>query len=171
MTKKLLVTALIFGIALAVIFIVFSFNKESIANFKECEEGGYLILESFPRQCVTPSGKLFTEETIAFAERDIIRVFSPLVNEPVSASPVKIEGEIRGFWFFEGSFPVEITDKNRNRIGSGIARAKEEWMTEEFVPFSAEIKIDKNYSGGASIIFKKDNPSGLPENEDRVAMP
>lgn len=35
----------------------------AIANFEECAEAGYPVMESFPRQCRTPDGRLFVEET------------------------------------------------------------------------------------------------------------
>ena len=83
----------------------------------------------------------------------------------------KVSGEARGTWYFEASFPVEVQDKEGNVIGHGIAQALEDWMTEEFVPFEAPISIEGNYSGPATLILKKDNPSGLPEHEDSVSFP
>jgi len=39
-----------------------SVNKSTITNFKECEAAGYEIMESYPRQCGTPDGRIFIEE-------------------------------------------------------------------------------------------------------------
>jgi len=42
------------------------------------------------------------------------------------------------------------------------------------VPFGATIKfeVDKNaYSNKGSLILRKDNPSGLPENDDALEIP
>ena len=36
--------------------------EEEITSFEECVVAGYSILESYPRQCKTPDGKIFTEE-------------------------------------------------------------------------------------------------------------
>ncbi len=47
-------------------------------------------------------------------------------------------------------------------------------MTEDFVPFtgtiSYDLPADTPYLRGA-IIFKKDNPSGLPEHDDAIEIP
>jgi hypothetical protein len=34
-----------------------------VTNFEECAGAGYPVMESNPRQCRTPNGTLFTEET------------------------------------------------------------------------------------------------------------
>ncbi len=42
--------------------IIASRPKEKKANnFEECASAGYPVLESYPRQCKTPSGKMFFE--------------------------------------------------------------------------------------------------------------
>jgi hypothetical protein len=84
-------------------------------------------------------------------------------------SPVKITGQARGTWFFEGDFPVELHDFEGNIIAKGYVSARSSWMTEDFVPFSGELKYDipENLEKRrAKLILKKDNPSGLPENDE-----
>ena len=81
-----------------------------------------------------------------------------------------VTGEARGGWYFEASFPVEVRDPEGNVVGRGLATAEGEWMTEEFVPFSAPVTIE-NYSGPARLVLIKDNPSGLPEHDDSVSFP
>jgi hypothetical protein len=81
-------------------------------------------------------------------------------------SPLIITGKARGNWYFEGSFPVVLSDENGKTLAHGTAKAQGEWMTEDFVPFKTELtftKPAKNSKG--TLIFKKDNPSGLPEND------
>ncbi|MDD3284739.1 MAG: Gmad2 immunoglobulin-like domain-containing protein [Patescibacteria group bacterium] len=95
-----------------------------------------------------------------------IKLFSPLPGEKIK-SPLILEGEARGNWFFEASFPVVLTDWDGVIIAQGIAQAEGEWMTEDFVKFKAELNFKKPelYNRGA-LILKKDNPSGLSENDD-----
>ena len=40
-----------------------------ITTFEECERAGYLVMESFPRQCVAPDGRVFVsrEEPTQYA--------------------------------------------------------------------------------------------------------
>ena len=54
---------------------------------------------------------------------------------------------------------------NNNEIASGIAQADGEWMTTEFVPFKSILNFDKSSTTAGRLIFKKDNPSGLSEND------
>lgn len=95
-------------------------------------------------------------------------------RDSVVVSPIRLTGEARGYWFFEASFPIFIVDWDGRIIGEGVAEAQSDWMTEEFVPFSATITFDlpedTPYRRGA-IILKKDNPSGLPEHDDALEVP
>ncbi len=93
-------------------------------------------------------------------------------------SPLKITGESGGGWFFEGSFPITLVDWDGRIITEGIAQSKADWMTTNFVPFEAELKFIKpanptnqNYASKGAIIFKKDNPSGLPQNDAAYELP
>jgi len=99
--------------------------------------------------------------------KDLIRVTTPLPESMVS-SPLVIKGEARGMWFFEASFPVVLTNWDGLIIAQGVATAKGDWMTEEYVPFEATLEFtsDTSVSNRGSLILKKDNPSGLPENDD-----
>ncbi len=104
---------------------------------------------------------------------NVIMLDAPLPNQKVS-SPITLSGKARGTWFFEGSFPIVIVNWDGLIIGEGHATAQGEWMTTEFVPFTAVVSysIPENtpYYRGA-IILKKDNPSGLPEHDDSREIP
>lgn len=103
--------------------------------------------------------------------KDLIRIDSPVQNPKTNiVSPVKISGVARGNWYFEASFPVQVLDEDGTILGAGIAQAQGEWTTTNFVPFSGEIKFSQPKGKSGSIIFKKDNPSGLPENDDFVKI-
>lgn len=108
----------------------------------------------------------------------------------VVSSPLIIEGEARGTWFFEASFPISIVDWDGRIIAEGHAdavldpnnpdstpaSAETSWMTEDFVPFKAEITFTKpenigDFSNRGAIILQKNNPSNLPENDDALEIP
>ncbi len=88
----------------------------------------------------------------------------------VTGKEFSVIGKARGNWFFEASFPIELWDKDGKIIATGVAQAESEWMTTEFVPFKAEIKAPTSYIGPATLVLKKDNPSGLPENDASMAF-
>jgi hypothetical protein len=103
----------------------------------------------------------------------LIRVDSPKPNQIIS-SPLAITGTARGSWFFEASFPIVLVDWDGLIIANGVATAKENWMTSDFVPFEAKLTfiVDrKAYSDKGALILRKDNPSGLPENDDALEIP
>lgn len=143
----------------------------TITNFEECAAAGNPIMESYPRQCraqdTTFTENIGNELDIA----DLIRVSSPRPNQVIS-SPLVIEGEARGSWFFEASFPVVVTDWDGLIIAQGVATAKGDWMTTDFVPFTATLTFkNPTYKNNGSLILKKDNPSGLPQNDNALEIP
>jgi len=97
---------------------------------------------------------------------DKIRLDSPLPGAYVS-SPLTVTGQARGTWYFEASFPVELTDWDGKIIAQTPAQAQGDWMTTGWVPFQAMLTFPKQPPGSRGfLILKKDNPSGLPQNED-----
>jgi hypothetical protein len=103
-------------------------------------------------------------------KNELIRVYSPQPNQEVT-SPLSITGEARGTWFFEAVFPVRLLDKNGNIIAQTSAQAQGEWMTENFVPFSAQINFTVSEKQNGTLVLEKDNPSDLPENANELRVP
>jgi hypothetical protein len=93
-----------------------------------------------------------------------IQVTNPKSGQTIS-SPVTLTGSARGNWFFEASAPVKIYDSNNKLLGSGTINADGEWMTTNFVPFSDTITFATSSTPTGKIVFEKDNPSGLPQND------
>ncbi len=113
---------------------------------------------------------------------DLIIMSKPSPLEVIS-SPLLIEGEARGTWFFEATFPISVVDWDGKIIAEGFGSAvldpsdpKSTWMTEEFVPFKAEIVFETpenigDFSNRGVIILQKSNASDLPENDDALEIP
>ena len=142
-----------------------------VQSFEECVKAGYPVMESYPRQCKAPDGKTFVEDIGNELEKqDLIRVNNPRPNQTIE-SPLLIEGEARGSWFFEATFPVKLFDEEDNLLGSTVAQAKGEWTTENFVPFKAELKFSSPTTEKGTLVLEKSNPSGLPENADELRIP
>jgi len=104
---------------------------------------------------------------------DLIVVTSPSSGATVT-NPINVTGQARGIWYFEASFPLIVVDWDGRIIGEGYAQASDDWMTEDFVPFTGTVSYDlpedTPYKRGA-LIFKKDNPSGLPQYDDALEIP
>lgn len=110
--------------------------------------------------------------TLPQTYKDLLILDAPAQDELLT-SPLTISGKARGMWYFEASFPVILTNWDGLIIAEGIAQAQSDWMTEEYVPFTVTLTYDSPYKPGdqsfmqrGSLILKKDNPSGLPENDD-----
>jgi hypothetical protein len=100
---------------------------------------------------------------------DRIRVHVPSAGASVGR-PMLIAGESRG-WYFEGSFPVFVLNQNGVKIGSGIAEADGNWMTDDWVPFTGEIDYAPQPAGSkGTIVFQKDNPSDQRELDDSAEL-
>lgn len=143
-----------------------------VVDFKTCLQAGNPVMESYPRKCRAANGEMFTEDIGNELEKaDLIRLDFPRPNDSV-ASPLEIIGQARGSWFFEGSFSVVLVNWDGLIIAEGQAVAQNDWMTDDFVPFKVVLEFDKPdlYDRGG-LILKKDNPSGLPENDDALEIP
>ncbi len=175
--KKILLSTI--TIALVILILVATLQLKPakapviVTNFDECAALGGPIMESYPRQC-RAGDKTFAEDVGNTLEKsNLIHLESPQPGAMVS-SPLTIKGEARGNWFFEASFPVVLTDWDGLIIGEGIATAQGDWMTTEFVPFVATLTFTADpavYSDRGSLILRKDNPSGLPANDDALEIP
>jgi hypothetical protein len=79
-------------------------------------------------------------------------------------SPITITGKAKGNWFFEGTFPIALTNVDGSIVATGVAHAQGNWMTTDYVPFASNLAfVAPQPSTGSSkgyLVFKNDNPSG-----------
>ncbi|MDA1334746.1 MAG: hypothetical protein O2794_01865 [bacterium] len=149
-----------------------------VTDFASCAKAGYSVAESYPRTCRDGSGETYTESIGNTIEKsDLIMIDMPHSNDVIK-SPLTITGKARGLWFFEASFPVVLTDWDGKIIAQHYGTAQGEWMTESFVPYESVIAFESPYKDGdpdfmrrGTLILQRDNPSGLPENDDALEIP
>ncbi|MSR70682.1 hypothetical protein EXS62_01445 [Candidatus Kaiserbacteria bacterium] len=99
---------------------------------------------------------------------DLIQPGTPVVTP----TTLTINGEARGGWYFEGSFPIELKDAAGVRLVLVPAQAQSDWMTAEWVPFAATLNYPAQPAGShGTLILRNDNPSGLPQNDKSVSLP
>lgn len=87
------------------------------------------------------------------------------------SSPITIVGEIPGTWYFEASFPVTLTNGAGDILTTSVAQAQNDWMTEDPVIFALPMRFDTLGATSGYLILKKDNPSGLEENDKSIIWP
>jgi hypothetical protein len=140
-----------------------------------------VTFESNPRVCRTKDGQSCTEVVATppppttpaestTPVSDLILVDVPLPNTAIK-SPLQIKGKARGTWYFEASFPVELLDANGTQLVIMPVQADGDWMTENFVPFSGTLTWATSTTPTGTLIFHRDNPSGLPEHDKELRIP
>lgn len=145
-------------------------GEDEVNSFQSCVDSGNPVQESYPRKC-TANSQTFTEDIGNELDKmNLIQSESPRPNQLVT-SPLGILGTARGYWYFEATFPVTLEDANGNVVSQGFATAEGEWMTEDFVPFTASLDFSNVGTPTGNLVLQKSNPSGLPENEDELRIP
>ena len=136
------------------------------ADARQCPDGSYVGRTGANCAFICP---------VAITEKRV-KLMSPLPNTVIT-SPLSLTGEAGG-WYFEGSFLVELVDAQGVVLVQAPAKATGDWMTVDFVPFTAALTFVSPYTPGdpeseklGKIILRKDNPSGLPENDDSLEIP
>lgn len=141
------------------------------------DKGENFIGDNYRVWTVSPEGKILKVKDIyeelavkSTEQSDIIKVTVPESGSTVS-SPLHIEGQARGSWYFEASFPVKLLDANGKQLASAPAQAQGEWMTNDFVPFKIDLTFETPITETGTLVLEKDNPSGLPQNTDEIRIP
>lgn len=128
---------------------------------------GWYYFSVLPERPLTK--RIETPSVYKNASAGLIVVEQPTPDSVLEKS-FSIKGMARGSWFFEASFPVNVVDNAGNILVAISAQTKADWMTQNFVPFQVDIEIPSTYSGPATVILRKDNPSGLPEHDASVSF-
>ena len=103
---------------------------------------------------------------------DLPIVVNNIVDNQEVLNPLKIVGKAKGNWFFEATFPIDLVDTDGNILASTVATAEGDWMTADFVNFSATLDYSKaTNTRRAIIVLNKDNPSGNPDLDQSIFIP
>lgn len=122
-----------------------------------------------PAPNLSPSPALDTSPTPPQSTGSEAVVVPQAILTQTLTSPLTIEGQALGSWYFEGQFSVVLTDWDGLIIAQAQAQAQGDWMQEGYVPFTATLTFDPpGISSRGALIFQKANPSGLPQNADAV---
>ncbi len=112
-----------------------------------------------------------TEDSLkeAFAQAGTVETATIIID--------KMSGRSKGFGFVEmaseeeAQKAIELFDGKGNEIALAVAQAGADWMTTEFVPFEAVITFILPTTSAGTLVLEKDNPSDLPENEEKMYVP
>lgn len=118
----------------------------------------------------SPTPSPIPTPTPTSTQNPLIQVTSPTQNSLVT-SPLQITGQARGNWYFEASFPIRLEDASGTVLGRTTGQAQSDWMTTNFVPFSATLTFTTPTTTTGWLFLEKDNPSGLPANAAEIQIP
>ncbi|MEN9649511.1 MAG: hypothetical protein RL094_478 [Candidatus Parcubacteria bacterium] len=99
-----------------------------------------------------------------------LKVSTPGVNQVVG-SPLHIKGQANGGWYFEGTFPVTLLDAKKKVLATGIAKSKGDWATSTLTDFEFDLIFPIPTTQTGTLVFERDNPSGLPQNGEQYVVP
>lgn len=89
----------------------------------------------------------------------------------VVTSPLTVRGRARGSWFFEGQFELRLLDAQDDIVARGTARATNNWMSEDIVPFNGILSFN-NFPRRRKgrLLFIGSNPSGKPSKRKEYSI-
>lgn len=182
--NKLLYILIVVGFVAGILSFIYrgELAKDPVACTQEamiCPDGSSVGREG-PKCEFTPCPDV---NQVIESKKDLI-ILENIIPYSLISPGFVVKGKARGSWFFEGSFPVLITDEVGLLRNDVIATAEGDWMTEDFVPFSVTLEYSDLYMKGnpyykkgdeifdkGILIFQKDNPSGLSEHDDSLRIP
>ena len=146
-------------------------QKADKAKFLALQNTASTTIPSLDTATTTASTTKSVYETAIAHNTDMFETVSVSNGELVKPK-TKVTGSVRGNWYFEASFPVELRSATGTVFWTGVAKTNSNWMTTNFAPFSTII----NYTPfgtptPAVLVLKKDNPSGEPINDDELQIP
>lgn len=145
-------------------------NVQRTCDLQSFTQGQRVSIEGELVASILTVDKLYMSVQTSQDKSNLIRVTSPS-SDAVVASPLNVEGQARGNWYFEASFPVKLLDANGKQLAIAPAQAQGEWMKEDFVPFKVTLTFPEPTTDSGTLILEKDNPSGLPQNADELRIP
>ena len=134
---------------------------------KSVEAPSVPVATTTPSETTAPPG---VSTSVPRPLHENIVVTYPKANASVPKT-FTVTGKAPGSWFFEAQAPVMVQTPDGEKIAQGTANAIGDWMTTKLVDFKADISVNPAYSGPATLVLLKDNPSGLPENDDSLEIP
>jgi Immunoglobulin-like domain of bacterial spore germination len=135
----------------------------------QCADGSYVGRTGPHCEFVCPPSA--TSTVVSTSTTSDVIVTSP-ASDAVLGTTTAIAGTASGSWYFEGSFPIELVDASGTVLSQAVATAESDWMTASSVPFTSTLTFsNQDHLASGTLRFKKDNPSGLPENDGSFEVP
>lgn len=118
-----------------------------------------------------PEGRVAQTPTVSADGH--VSITLPLANATIVSAAAVAGSVTGGGWFFEGTFPVKVLDADGAVLGEGHVQAEpaDAWMSTGTVAFAGTVEFKTPHYATGTLVFSKDNPSGLPANAGEVRVP
>jgi len=128
---------------------------------------GYFIWQGTSKSIPKISNQSLIVEKITASDGREIK----LEDGAVLPYKFSIRGKVKN-WMYEGEFPVFLTDSAGQVYQFTSAKAQGEWMTTDYVQFTAEMDLTgvPIMSNELELVFRKSNPSGDPKLDEQVSF-
>jgi hypothetical protein len=126
-----------------------------------------------PKKATVATGTIPTTPNYAISPDGHVKIFKPTPSQIIT-SPATVSGSVTGGgWLFEGTFPIKVVGADGTVLGMGQIHETNPgtWTSLGEVPFSGIISFSTPDSATGTIVFSKDNPSGLPRNSESFSVP
>lgn len=177
MTKQIHVITIVL-IILAVIAVgTVAYFKFSTEDTWLCQNGVW-VKHGSPSSAMPTTGcdiisnnnaNLITNNTNTIPEEINVKVDGLKPGDTVG-TPLIVTGSART-WYFEASFPIKLLDASGNVLAAVPAQAQADWMTTDWVPFKATLNFISPKDQNGTLVLMKDNPSGLPQYDEKFEIP
>lgn len=169
--KKIIIILLVIVGGLWVIWYLPNKNSSAVVtDFLACQKAGRPVIDTYPRTCQGSDNKTYIEVVDEKELNTDPVIFSPDLSRPVT-SPLIINGEARGFWFFERQFEVRLIDDKGKEVATGTAKTKSPTATIDFISFNITLNFKNPATKMGTLVLEKANPSGLASQARSVQLP
>lgn len=160
MLKNTLLLISILFVSIAIVFSAYILKDKQIC----C---GIDLCKNITNIC---NGDNPTSDTVLTSSKGTSLTLKNIKSSDTLENGTELEGSVKSGWYFEGQFPVKVTDIKGNELFLTSAQAQSDWTQDGDVPFKVTIDLPIIQDNQVIIIFQKDNPSGLVENDDSVSI-
>lgn len=142
-----------------------------IKSFEDCQNAGFLVVDTRPRECHTKTGQVFVEEYNGVLLQKYIVVTTPIANQVVT-TPFKIEGKAIGPWYYNDQLYAKLMDDNQKIVAAKPIKAlSSTTTTADFVPFVVAIDFPTPETAKGKLIIEKTNPNFTQGESGSLIIP
>ena len=168
MKKLIIIVSIIVVLIVAAAAVFFLFpnpltakKPSELMSFEDCQQAGYLVVDTKPRECHTKTGQVFIEVYNGALLQQTITTTDPQPNALVT-TPFKVSGKAAAGWYFNNLLSIRLEDDNGKVIATkpvkGLSDTKQTTGMVDFVA-AIDFKTADVTSQKGKLFIEKTNPA------------